>query len=222
VTTWLTVPFEISLTYSPIGLRLLDEFTNEPPLGKTSAYLDIRDVNGAWHQTDIPATKTPNSIVSYPGLGRTSDVTSIASRHYRVRISAELYIPHYQSTKDGIEFDAPSYNDANPLPDPQIDHVPEDLFLTPAPNYPFQGHVPVLRGIVIDPTNKPVPNALVSQSNKERVVTDSRGIFALPLRWVPPNTATPIDAVDSRTGHLGTKPVTLPGDLAKNFTIPIS
>ncbi len=222
MTTWLTVPFEASLTYSPIGLRLLDEFTNEPPLGKTSAYLDIRDASGVWHQTDIPATKTPNSVVSYPGLGRASDTHLVPLRHYRVRISAELYIPHYQSTRDGIEFDAPSYNDANPLPDPQIDHLPDDLFLTPAPNYPFQGHTPVLRGIVIDPTNKPVPNVLVSQSNKERVVTDSRGIFALPLRWVPPNTPTPIDAVDSRTGHLGTKNVTLPADLAKNFTIPIS
>lgn len=221
MTTWQTVPFDVSLTYSPIGLRLLDEFTNEPPLGKTSAYLDIRDANGVWHSADIPATKTPSSIVSYPGLGRTSDVTSVASRHYRVRITAELYIPHYQSAVDGIEFDAPSYNDANPLQDPQIEHLPQDLFLTPAPNYPFQGHIPVLRGIVIDPTNKPVSNVLVSQSNTERVVTDSRGIFALPLRWVPPNKPTPIDALNNRTGQTGTKSATLPGDLAKNFTIPI-
>lgn len=222
MTTWQTSVAETSLTYSPVGVRLLDELTHDAPLGKTTAYLDIRDASGTWRQTDIPAVKTPTSVVSFPGLGRSPEVIFFVPRHYRVRISAELYVPLYQSSSDGIEFDAYPYNDNTPLPKNRIVRLPQDLFLTPAPNYPFLGHIPVLRGIVVDPAAKPVPNALVTQGVSERVVTDSRGTFALPMRWAPQNTPVPIDAVDNRTGHMGTITVTLPGDLAMSHTIPIS
>jgi hypothetical protein len=220
VTTWQISVAEEMQTYSPVGLRLLDELTDDAPLGKTTAYLDIRDASGVWRQTDIPAVRTPSGVVSYPGLERHADVAGLLPRHYRVRISADFYVPLYQSTSDGIEFDAYPFNDANP---PQvIVRLPQDAFLTPAPNYPFQGHIPVLRGIVIDPAKNPVPNALVTQGPIERVVTDSRGTFALPLRWAAQNVPIPIDAVDNRTHRLGSIPVTLPGDLATSHTIPIS
>jgi hypothetical protein len=222
VTTWQISVAETSLTYSPVGLRLLDELTDDAPLGKTTAYLDIRDASGVWRQTDIPAVRTPSGVVSYPGLERHTEVIFFVPQHYRVRISADLYVPLYQANSDGIEFDAYPYNDATPLPKNRIVRLPQDLFLTPAPNYPFQGHIPVLRGIVIDPAKNPVPNALVTQGPIERVVTDSRGTFALPLRWAAQNVPIPIDAVDNRTHRLGSIPVTLPGDLAMSHTIPIS
>lgn len=223
MSTWQTAIAEMGLTYSPVGLRLVDEFTNEEPLGKTSAYLDIREANGVWHPTDIPATKTPSNVVAYPGLGRTSDVTVVTSRHYRVRITAELYVPLYQATVDGIEFDAPAFNEGNPLPKAKITFLPQDLYLMPATNYPFQGHVPVLWGIVKDAAGKPVQNVMVTQGGGiERVVTDSRGAFGLPLRWAAQNVPIHIDATDNRTNRIGHILVTLPGDLASSHTIQIN
>jgi len=219
VTTWQPAIAEQMETYCPVGLHLLDALTNDAPLGKITAYLDLRDAGGTFRQTDIPAIKTPSGVVCYPGLERHADVAGLAPRHYRVRIAADFYVPLYLSTADGIEFDAYPFNDANPPA--VIVHLAQDVYLTPAPNYPFPGHIPVLRGIVVDAANKPIPNALVTQgAPAERAVTDSRGTFALPLRLAPQGVPVAIDAVN-RAAHVGTINVTLPGDLERNQTIQI-
>jgi hypothetical protein len=83
-------------------------------------------------------------------------------------------------------------------------------------------HIPVLRGEVVDPAGNPVPNAYVTQGNKERALTDARGTFALPLRWVQANTPTTIDATDQRTGRVGSISIQLPAALNSSQKISIS
>lgn len=218
--SWHPLPGETTELYSPVGLRLVDELTGTAPLGKTEALLEVRDLGGSWRATDIRDTRSLSGIVCYPGLERHASTAGVGSRHYRVRIVAEFYVPLYRRNSEGIEFDAFPYNDTNA---PQvIVRLPQDAVLTPGPNYPFETHVPVLRGKVVDNTGAVVPDAVVTQGVRERVLTDRRGTFALPLRWVPENTPTAIDAADERTARVGTINVQVPDALGRNQTIQIS
>ena len=220
MTNWIQTVAEHTQLYSPIGLRLVDDLTGTTPRGRIDVYLDARDAGGNWTGTDVEAVKTASGVVTYPGLERHANVAGLPSRHYRVRLQAEFYIPLYQRNSDGIEFDAFPFSDEKP-PSTLVTGT-QDAVLTPAPNYQIEGHIPVLRGVVVDSTNKPVSNAMVTQGAKERVLTDSRGTFALPLRWVAQNLATPVDAADERTGRTGTISIQLPGSLSKSQKIQIS
>jgi len=220
MTSWVRTVAQRTQLYSPIGLRLVDDLTGGTPRGRIDVYLDARDAGGNWNTTDIVAVKTSSGVVTYPGLERHANVTGLPSRHYRVRLKPEFYIPLYQRNSDGIEFDAFPYNDENP-PSTMVTGT-QDAVLTPAPNYEIEGHIPVLRGVVVDSTNNPVPNAMVTEGAKERVLTDSRGTFALPLRWVKQNVPTPVDAADERTGRTGTISIQLPDSLSKSQKIQIS
>ena len=62
----------------------------------------------------------------------------------------------------------------------------------------------------------------MTQSNKERTVTDSRGTFALPLRWAAPNVHIIVDALDQRTNRHGSINIQLPVALYKSQTIGIT
>jgi len=220
MTTWVTTgPIEGLVLYSPVGLRLLDELTSEAPIGNVQAALDILDPNGTWRQTDISDARTPSDVVTYPGLERHHDITGLQPRQYRVRLSADYYIPYYQGSQDGITFTASPYSDTQPPANVVV--IATDTPLLPATNYPFATYIPVLRGVVVDPANQPVPNVFVTQGNLERVLTDSRGTFALPLRWVAPNTPVPVDASDQRTGRTGSIQIQIPASLGTNQTISI-
>jgi hypothetical protein len=220
MTAWVTTgPTEGLVLYSPVGLRLLDELTSEAPLGNVQATLDILEPNGVWQQTDIPDVQTPSAVVTYPGLERHQNTNGLQPRQYRVRLSADYYIPYYQGSQDAITFTADPYSDTQPPANPVL--IATDTPLLPATNYPFATYIPVLRGVVVDPANNPVPNAFVTQGNLERVLTDSRGTFALPLRWVAPNTPVPVDATDQRTGRTGQIQVELPASLGSSQTISI-
>ena len=214
--TWRLLPGERSQLYSPIGLRLLDEMTGGPPIGRTEAFLDVQE-GAAWRSTEIQAVRTAGGVFAYPGLERRADVTGLP-RHYRVRIAAELYRPLYLITQEGIEFDAFPWNDTNPPS--QTAHEPQEVKLVPAPNYPFPPHVPVLRGMVVDGGPASVAYAEVMYVNLERVLSDERGEFALPLRFAPLNVPVTIDAL--RGGLQGSINVTLPAALGKSQTISIS
>jgi hypothetical protein len=217
------LPGERWALYSPIGLRLLDDITGHMPFGPVKALLDRQDAAGNWQETKIKAVMTPSGNLTYPGLERHPDVSG-PPRHYRCRIEADLYGPLYRAIQDGIEFDAFPYNDTNPpanLPAPPNLQVPQDVVLTPASNYPFLPHIPVLRGRVVDVNTDPVADAIVSQGIQERVLTDRRGAFALPLRWVPLNVQFFVDATHPRTGRANSIPITIPQDLGRNHDIPI-
>ena len=219
MTKWSTALLDTSVLYSPIGLRLVDELTGESPLGNVSVTLDVDDGAGGWRTTEIDAVTTPTGIATYPGLEYHSDLAGKAARNYRVRLDSDLYIPYYQINAAGILFTAYPYNDN--IPPAVITQAATDALLVPSPTYAFARHIPVLRGVVVDAGNRRVPYAYVTQSNKERAIADSDGNFALPLRWVPPNTATPIDAADQRTGRAGTISIQLPAALTSSQTIPI-
>jgi hypothetical protein len=220
VTQWATSAADVTRLYSPIGLHLIDELTNESPIGSVESILDKLAANGAWLQTDVQAVLTPSAIVCYPGLERRVSVAGVPAQTYRVRLAAEYYIPYYLTNADGIQFHAYPYNDDNPPS--VIAKLPVDTLLLPGPSYPFAAHVPVLRGEVVDAAGNPIPNAYVTQSNTERTLTDSRGTFALPLRWVQANTPVPIDATDQRTGRSGSISIQIPAALTSNQRISIS
>ncbi len=185
--------------FSPIGLALIDEFTSEPPFGKLRVRLEIdRDGTNQWEPTDIRAKVNSHGVVFFPGLGRRVHVSSPPQiTKFRVSLDAEFYRPFYfreltgAQFTDGLTFDSQAYNDAQPLPASDVVGLPkaEDDFrlLLPAVNYPFESHIRVVRGIVttLEVSPKPLRNALVSSPNKERVITDERGEFVLPLRWAP-------------------------------------
>ena len=90
------------------------------------------------------------------------------------------------------------------------------------PNYPFETHLRVLRGLVKDTARKAVDGAEVFLGNTERSVSDLRGAFALALRLPPKKGQIKIDAVDTSKTRHGEITVTLPDDLGKNHTIIIS
>lgn len=215
---WRRLEGEELLLYSPIGVRLVDDLTGQVPFGPVRALLDLQD-GAAWRPTAVRPVITASSIVSYPGLGRSADA-SLPPQRYRVRLEADFYRPGYRAADDGIEFDAPRYNDANP-PVP-LTAAAVAAALLPSSTYPFPSHIPVLHGVVEDAGGEPVADALVQEGLRERVLTDERGAFSLPLRWVVAGVATIIDAVDQRTGRSGSIAVTLPADLAASQTITVS
>jgi hypothetical protein len=215
---WRVLASERRLLYSPIGLTLVDEFTGRGPLGRVRAFLDLRVSPGVWHATGIEPIQTPSNVLTWPGLGRSGDPVSAPTPRYRARLEADLYRPDYLAALDGLEFDAPLWDDATP-PVP-VTATPQPLFLLPAPSYDFPSWVRVLRGVVEDTSGVAVPNALVQQATTERTLTDASGAFALSLRWA--TGGLPVDATDVRTGRTGTHTLSLPADLRKNVTITIA
>jgi hypothetical protein len=209
--------------YSPIGLKPIDDVTGGAPIGWVRSLLDVSDGAGGWRKGDIDAVMTPSGVITFPGLERRTDASG-PPRKYRLRVEAEVYLPLYRATQDAIEFDAYPYNDASPPQNlAQIRaSQPQDLILTPMPHYQFPGHVPVLRGQVEDSSGAAVRDAVVTLGMSERVLTDARGTFALPLRWVAPNTQASIDAVDQRTGRTGTITIQFPQDLRTSQTITVA
>jgi hypothetical protein len=215
---WRMSPGGRSLQFSPVGLRLIDDVTGRGPIGKTDCVLFIEDAPGQWRKTELRPARSAGGFLTFPGLGRSREVTGQPPRHYRAEVSAEFYRPFYPGPADGIEFDAPPFNDDNaPAQPPSL----RDVLLVPAPNYPFAPHLRVLRGQVRSATG-PAVNAEVSRGNTERVLTDEKGSYALPLRLTPNNTPVAIDAVDHTTGEHGQIIITLPADLGGDKVIVIA
>lgn len=218
--SWHILTGERSELYPPFGLRPVDDYTGNAPMGWIRAKLDVNDGGGGWRETDIKPVFTASCTFAYPGLERSAAPVGAPPRRYRVRVDTQFYLPLYRTNSTGIEFDVYPYNDTNPPQ--QYVQLPADLFLVPATNYSFPGHVAVLRGEVRDANGDVVADALVTEQNRERVLTDTRGSFALPLRWVAnPGRAT-IDVSHAPTGRTGVINVQLPQDLGKNQTITIS
>jgi hypothetical protein len=217
---WHAVPDERRRLYSPIGLRLIDDFTGFAPFGSVHARLDARRANGDWQPTDATAVRTPSDVLTYPGLGRSAHAATEPATHYRVRLDATFYRPDYLVNLEGIQFDAHPYDDDTPPA--VIVGLPQSVFLMPAANYPFPGHVRVLRGQVLDVNGDPVASVEVTESAQERVLSDERGAFSLPLRWPALTAVVQIDALDHRSGRSGQLNANLPADLAVGHVITIS
>jgi hypothetical protein len=203
---------------TPIALRLQDEFSGDSPAGKVTLKLDVQD-GGNWRETDRAPSITASGIYTYPNLERRAAPIGLPPRRYRVRITADRYRPRYLRIIDAIEFDAWPGNDD--VPPSTFATTVQSEALWPSANYPFPTHVPVLRGRVTDATGVPVPNVVVREGLRETVLTDERGEYALPLRWVPPAVPTVIDAEDLRTLRTDSQMVVLPASLgvSTNFII---
>lgn len=215
---WHPLPGEERVLYSPVGLRLVDDLTGGPPVSPVEAFLELQD-GPEWRPVERQARITASSILGYPGLGRGIDAGG-PPRRYRVRLEARFYRAGYRAADDGIEFDVAPYDDATP-PVPVVSTAVTTALL-PAAAYPFAPHLPVLRGVVVDAAAQPVADVLVQEGMRERVLSDERGAFSLPLRWVAAGVSTTIDATDQRTGRTGSINVTLPGALAASQTITVS
>lgn len=219
MTSWQAIAGERRLLYSPIGMRLVDDFTGFAPFGKVRAMLDVRGADGEWHETAIAAVRTLSDVMTYPGLGRSVSVATPPVR-YRARLDASFYQPDYLLNVDGLEFDVHPYDDDTPPA--VIADLPVNLFLMPATNYPFPAHVRVLRGRVVDASGEPVRNVEVTESARERVLTDVRGSFSLPLRWPAADAVVQIDALDHRSGRSAQIAVTLPAGLTVGHVVTIN
>jgi hypothetical protein len=211
------LPGEAFHLYSPRGLRLVDEYTAGAPVGPVDVELDVEDGAG-WRPSGFEALITASQVVVFAGLGLALDVNRPPVR-YRARLLCRFYRPAYRLTDDGIELDAPPYDHDNP-PQP-ITLAPELTHLLPSTAYPFPSHVPVLRGVVEDANGDPVADVLVQEGMRERVLSDERGAFSLPLRWVAEGVPTVIGADDQRNGRQGQINVTLPAALTSNQTITV-
>jgi hypothetical protein len=220
MTTFRMLAGETAVLFSAIGLHLVDEFTGDAPLGRVRATLDQRDASGVWHVTGIAPVTTPGGVITYPGLERRREPVGQPARRYRIRIEADFYRAFYRSQFEGVEFDAFPFSDTTPPS--SFAAMPQDEMLLPSSAYPFQAHVRVLRGVVVDASGLPVADVIVSQGGLERTLTDGRGAYALPLRWAQEGVALLVDAIDQRTGRTGVKPVTLPQDLGTNQQITIT
>ncbi|HEV7408820.1 MAG TPA: carboxypeptidase-like regulatory domain-containing protein [Bradyrhizobium sp.] len=217
---WPMSSAERSLTFSPVGLRLIDDVTAQAPLGKTDCVLFVEDVPGQWRKTELRPVRSAGGFFIFPGLGRSREVAGQPPRHYRAMITAEFYRPFYATLDGGVEFDVFPYNDDQPPAQP-----PQllSLVLVPAPNYPFPSHLRVLRGHVFDAAGDPVSNAEVSHNVNERVLTDKNGAYALPFRANTPNNIQfDILAEDHVNSEHGEIAVTLPADLGIQHDISIS
>ena len=217
--SWRRIPTEDLRLFSPAGFILVDEFTGAPPIGPVEAALDVREGPGVWRVTARDAVITSSAVITYPGLGRGEDLTQPA-RRYRVRLTSPIYQPLYASALDGIEFDAPPYDDAHPPA--VVTQATTSTVLLPGPNYPFAPFIPVIHGRVADLNGDPVAGVLVQESLRERTLTDARGAYSLALRWVAAATPTTIDAIDQRTGRSGLIVITLPAALNQSQVITIS
>lgn len=218
VAGWQELRSEHGRLFSPIGLRMVDDLTGKSPQGRMRVWLDRQVSPGVWAPTDLVAVYTPSGTIAWPGLGRLREPASASPRRYRARLVAQRYRPAYLETADGVEFDAPPWDDDND-PNP-VTRGSTDLYLLPAPTYDFATWVRVLRGFVQDAQGAPVANVKVHLSNTERVLSDERGVFALPLRWA--TNGQLIDAVDSRGGRSGQRALGLPADLQASVTITIA
>jgi hypothetical protein len=217
MTLWQAIPDERRALFSPIGLRLVDDFAGVAPFGLLRVLLDRQTASGGWEPTAIEGVRTLSDTIIYPGLGRSAHAGVELPSRYRVRVGADHLLPFYLRESDGIEFDAEAWDDVTPPT--VVPSVPLNLFLLPAPAYPFPTHVRVLRGTIIGPGGDPAPFVEVTAGANERVLSDSRGSFALPLRWPAYDVAIDVFANDIRTGASGQITVNLPAALGSGQLI---
>ncbi len=227
---------ESSAVYAVLGVQLIDEFASVPagglempPLGWTTIDIDVDD-GGVWRAVDpstLVTARSPAGIVWFPWLEHHADARGMAPRNYRVRVGAEHYTPRYRYDSEGVTVSVSPYDDNNPPASSPA--APAKITLLPTSTYPFAPAVPVLRGVVVDTSNAPVPDAMVSWTygalQAESVLTDADGEFALPMRRAPLD--TPIDVHAERPPPPGAGPsgdviVRIPQDLSTFHTIQIS
>jgi hypothetical protein len=219
-TAWRLLP-GARLLYAPIALRLIDDFSGAAPIERVGAALDRQD-GTRWVPTDISAVRTASGVVAYPGLCKTANPASAPVERYRVRLTDEndsqYYRAAYRYALDGLEFDVAPWNDTHaPASSPD---QPEGVFLWPGANYPFPSAVPVLRGRTIDAAGAALADARIATST-DRVLSDERGAFGLPVRLTTAAASILVVAEHARTGVSVSVTVPLPAGLASAIELQL-
>lgn len=217
--SWRSIQEERWLLYSPIGLLLIDEFTGKPPRYPIYVDLQYQDGAGGWHLRERNPVLTPGGIISYPALGRSTQAATQPILHHRILLRSSFYRPEYLLNSNGIEFDVHPYDDT--IQPAVIPTHPQTVLMLPNASYNYPNHVRVVSGVVQDSTGDPVVNVEVSEGVRERVLSDERGAFSLPLRWSALIASVQLDALDHRTGRSSSITINLPDDLSRGhlFTI---
>lgn len=218
--TFTFVPVERTVTYSQIGLRLVDELTGGPALQRVDARLRYQTGGGNWQLHAAPPVLSPSGNLLFPGLGRSASVAVAPILHYRVELTSPCYRPAYLRTVDALAFDVHPYDDDHPPA--VLPTLPQTVLLLPSVNYPHASFVRTLRGTTVDTNGAPLANVEVTLGAAERVLSDERGVFALPLRWAAFSGNIVIDAIDHRTGRTDQRELTLPHALQQGQTFTLS
>ncbi|MCI0432645.1 MAG: carboxypeptidase-like regulatory domain-containing protein [Gemmatimonadetes bacterium] len=218
--TWTAIPSERTVLYSQIGLRLVDEFSGGPSQYPVAALLSYQDSAGDWQPTSIKPTPTPSGNLSFPGLGRSANLPAAVMVRHRVQLASEFYRPEYLRTLDALEFDIHPYDDDQPPA--VVPNVPQTVLLLPSAVYPHAAFVRTVRGQTLDTSGDPIVNVEVTAGTSERVLSDERGVFSLPLRWAPLSGNVVIDAIDHRTGRTDQINLALPQDLLQGQTFTLT
>lgn len=218
MTEWRVIEAERRTAYCPIALELRDEFTGGPALGDIRLELDVKQ-GTSWAPSQRGATRTPGGLFVFTGLGHSADPAALPSYRVRVRISASHYRPEYRTIVDGLEFDVATYNDT--VPPAVLPLMPEIVLMLPSSSYPFGGHIRVLRGRILDSLGDPVADALIEADGVERVVSDDRGGFCLPLRWQATAAIVAVTVDHPRSGRNAAINFILPADLSGNHDITV-
>jgi hypothetical protein len=217
--------------HAGLGVRLVDDYTRQSPIGWKQVHLDVDDA-GTWRELTpdiVPRALTSGGVIWFPWLEHHRDARGMAARKYRVRVAAEASTPGYLYDAEGVELLVAPYDDSTP---PAGTPPVIEIKLLPAANYPFGPQVPVLRGAVEDASGARVPRALVRWIDPglgtplvtDEVLSDDDGEFSLPMRRAPH--ATPIDVHAQRPpppnpGKQRTVSVQLPADLSTFLTMQI-
>ncbi|XVV15547.1 hypothetical protein ACQP2X_14740 [Actinoplanes sp. CA-131856] len=232
-------PVETSVLVSPAWFVPFDEFAQRVRSAGVITELHRLDSTGEWVPQDTPAVRTPSAAIAYPELGRRRGPAAGPER-FRVLFSGPGYQALYPADGEpfdaavrGVEFEAAPYGDTTP---PAAPGEPRLVRLLPSVSFPYGPGVRTVYGAVADAaTHEPVPNALVEAEGttsrdgapwRERTLTDSSGVFRLPLRWEgepsgPREQLFRLRATE-RPGRTGSLEVRLPAERHRRHVIAIS
>jgi hypothetical protein len=218
--SWGTQVVSRNVLRSQIGLLLRDDFTATLPAYPVMMRLELRDVAGVFRATSIQPLVTPSGVYAFPSLGRCADATLATIDRYRVLISGQYYRPNYLASADALEFDVYPADHATP---PVVAPLaPMLVTLHPSASYPYRSDLRLVRGVTLDVADNPIANVEVSFGSSERVLSDERGAFCLPIRWAATVGTIVLDAFDHRVGRVDQLALILPDDLRKSQTFKLT
>jgi hypothetical protein len=124
-----------------LAINLVDNFTKEPPVGKISvALLDEK----------YKAVKNPSRYYLFLNL---------PAKEYTIQIRSDFYVDQNSLVKI-------SPIDPEAGIDEKIGQIIKDVILEPTPAYPFPKGATLIRGMVLNHKEKPVPYAKVTMTEK--------------------------------------------------------
>lgn len=203
--------------YAGFGVELVHAHDGRPPRGKVDLAFEI-DVGG-WRPAPLVPRWIRPGLAFLPALERYRDAAGRSPRTYRVKVSAELYLPLYTWQElPGIDVLVAPWDEANP-PAVTLD-APVRIPLLPRAGHPFDVR-PVLRGYVINPNGSPLATALVEFDGMQ-VLTDAAGEFALPMPRAPAGTSLVDVSAVPTDGRSAAFPVTLPDELRQKVVFTLN